>query len=60
MDNKAFTELTDEERGLIAETFKKVIEDLIRITDEHSKDLAKKLEEVDGEKWKNCYEITKE
>lgn len=60
MDNKVFTELTDEERGLIAETLKQVIEDLIRITDEHSKDLAKKLEEVDGEKWKNYCETTKE
>ncbi len=60
MDNKAFTELSDKERKIIADEITDLIGELIRTADKHAEELANKLSEIDGEKWKSCSVTTKE
>lgn len=60
MENKAFTELKDEERELIAEEIASLIMELYKTADRHAKELTNKLSEIDGEKWKDCCVTIKE
>ncbi len=55
-------EVTEEEKKIIAQEILKMLEESFKMADNHTRELMKKINEVNGEKWKgqNYCETTKE